>query len=501
MGIKVALVAGPEENLGIKYLSAVLKREGHEVDLFFDPQLFSDEIISINLLSKIFNLKKDLINDICAYHPDLIGFSVHSDFYNWALNLASALKKAINAPVVFGGIHPTSVPDKVIESDAVDMICVGEGEYPLLDLANSIENKNLRFDIKNIWFKDKGQVVKNPLRPLVDVNELPYPDHGIYYKKNACFRIGYHTIASRGCPYSCSYCCHSILKFLYRGEKYYRIRNPDSLIYEISDNLKKYGFKIVRFYDDIFPFEMEWLERFTCLYKKNIGLPFICYSHPSIVNCERIALLKEAGCVEIRLGIQSLDPEIRRNVLNRFESNESIEKAIKNIKNFDIGFVTENIIGLPGQKRNDIISMLEFYKKNRPVRNHFFWLRYYPGLAIERFKENQATGLEFIRTKSNRVFTQGGDTYHNLDSSLAFSLYASSFLPNWVLSFFLQRRFVIKLPSFFLSALNIITNFFSRSYCDQISRTRSIKRYKFYIKKSIVAKIRSFFSMSYCRNV
>lgn len=489
MGIRVAFVTGPEESIGVKYLSAVLKENGHETDLFFDPQLFNDEVISIKALSRIFDLRENLVGDILNYNPDLVAFSVHSDFFNWASDLACRLKKKTNIPIIFGGIHPSSVPEEVIKSTIIDMVCVGEGEYPLLELANSIDTGKKRVDIQNIWFKNNGQIIRNPLRPLVNVDNLPCPDHDLYYRKNAYFRIGYHTIASRGCPYRCSYCCHSKLKSLYGEEKYYRVRRVDNLIREIGKNLQRCNFKVVRFYDDIFPFDMEWLGRFSELYRQHINLPFICYLHPILVNEDRIAILKKAGCSEIRLGVQSLNPEIRNKILNRNESNETIKRAIDVIKEFKVKLVTENIIGLPGQSYNDFNLMLQFYNKNRPTRNHFFWLRYYPGLEIEKYRDYSKRKKDSGLKEYSKIFTQGGDTYQQINPNLVLALYSVSWLPGWAIRLFFKKRILRHLPLFTLQILNIFSNLMSRSYSDQIGRDRTFKRYSFYLINFFAIKI------------
>ena len=477
MGIKVAFVTGPEENLGIKYLSAALKKHDHQTALFIDPQLFNDEILSIKSLGKIFDSKEKVVRDVLSYGPDLIAFSVCTDFSKWAQDLALKIKEKADIPIIWGGIHPTSIPEEVIRQEAVDMICVGEGESPLLELAESFLEKTNRTDIKNIWFKRDGRIIKNSLRTLCDVNALPFPDHGLYSgRKNGYFNIGYHTIASRGCPYRCSYCCHSVIKGLYGAKDYYRVRNPESLIEELEIAKKQYAFKIVRFYDDIFPYEVRWLEEFSNLYGAKIQVPFICYLHPGLVTERRVSVLKEAGCSEIRLGIQTLNPDIRKNILHRSETGDSIENAILFIKKNKIKVVTENILGLPQEKDSDVAQMMHFYNTHRPTRNHFFWLRYYPGLEIEVHKETPSSEAGLSQKAS--VFTQGGDTYKAGNRQLIVALHMLPFFPKWVVRRIINHKMWRFFPTFIpLWFLNFISNISSRSDSDKIWRDRTVKRY------------------------
>jgi len=477
MGIKIAFVTGPEENLGIKYLSAALKKHDHQTALFIDPQLFRDEILSIKSLGKIFDSREKVVRDVISYKPDMIGFSVCTDFSKWAQDLALKIKEKADIPIIFGGIHPTSIPEEVIRQGAVDMICIGEGESPVLELAESFWKKTNRTDIRNIWFKRDGRIIKNPLRPLADVNALPFPDHGLYSgKDNGYFNIGYHTIASRGCPYRCSYCCHSVIKGLYGAKEYYRVRNPVNLIEELEVAKKKYAFKIIRFYDDIFPHDERWLEEFSDLYRTKIRLPFICYLHPGLVNERRVSMLKEAGCSEIRLGIQTLNPDIRKNILHRNETDEVIERAFLTIKKKGIKVVTENILGLPHEKDSDVVQMMRFYNIHRPTRNHFFWLRYYPGLEIVAHKEIPKS--EPGMSQSASVFTQGGDTYRTANRQLIIALHLLPFFPKGIMKFIIDHKVWRFLPAWSSPwFLNFIANITSRSDSDKIWRSRTAKRY------------------------
>lgn len=476
MGIKVAFITGPEENMGIKYLSAVLKAGGHDAELFFDPQLFDDEIASVRPLSRMFSRKGDLVKRVLHYQPRLLAFSVTTDFYGWALDLAHAFKRVSTIPVIFGGIHPTSLPEEVLRSDAVDMVCIGEGELALRDLADSLASGAPRSDIQNIWFKADGKIIRNPLRPLVDLDTLPNPDHDLYYKKGIIFRSGYHTMASRGCFYCCSYCCHSTLRNLYPQAHYYRVRSVENLIRELAVCKSRYRIRVIRFHDDIFPSDINWLNEFKKAYTRQIRLPFICYLHPQLADEERVSLLGSSGCREIRLGIQSLNPRIRKEVLNREESNETISRAIRAVKSRNMNVITENMLGLPGQNDDDVIELLKFYNENRPTRNHFFWLRYYPGVALSR-PDDQG---ESKKPRRADVFTRGGDTFHTLNPHLVMLLYLQPLLPPAFVAGIIEKRSWEHLPVFPLPALNIFANLTSRTYCDMISRRRALYRYLFF---------------------
>ncbi|HLE17951.1 MAG TPA: cobalamin-dependent protein, partial [Syntrophales bacterium] len=141
---------------GTGYLSAILRKHGH-----------STRVIIEESPRRI--VKRLLPGDIAA-------FSVMTGMHHWALGIASHIKKTLGLMTVFGGPHPTYFPD-VIEKDAADIICRGEGEYALLDLANAIDNERDFDKIANLWVKSAGTIHKNPLRPLIDdLDTLPLQD-------------------------------------------------------------------------------------------------------------------------------------------------------------------------------------------------------------------------------------------------------------------------------------------------------------------------------------
>ena len=172
--MNITFVAMGAENLSLEALSAVLKKEGHKINLAFDPSLFDDANYFYNpFLHKIFDDRKALIEKIVSHQPDIVGISVFTDNFSWAISVAEDVKKKIDAPIIMGGIYPTAVPEYVISKNCVDIVCVGEGEYPMLELVNSMENGTIDYSIKNLWFKKDGDLIQNPPRPLVNIEEFP----------------------------------------------------------------------------------------------------------------------------------------------------------------------------------------------------------------------------------------------------------------------------------------------------------------------------------------
>jgi len=338
--MKITFLYGGFESLGIEYLSSVLKSHGHQVSLVFDPMIFNDGISSSSILSRIFSYQKKVIDEVVKSESDLIAFSVVTPTYQWALKLARGIKKTINTPIIFGGVHPTLLPERVIQNQSVDMVCIGEGEYPLLELVNSIEKKILNYNIDNIWFKNENVVKKNPIRPLIDnLDSLPFLDKDLFYEKSPPFKEIYFITSSRGCPYSCTFCCNHILrKISCKNGKWVRRRSVNNIIKELKLAKQRYNIPLVFFLDDVFTMDEKWLNEFAKNYKQEVNLPFKCITHPQSISPQVINYLKHAGCIDILLGLQSANQEIRRKVLNRRETNEQISRACELIRQAEIDF-------------------------------------------------------------------------------------------------------------------------------------------------------------------
>ena len=381
--MRITFVQSESENLAVEYLSSILKSRGHTVSLVFDSKLFNTTIIKNRFWNKLFDIKDILISEIVLSKPDLVAFSVLTGDYLWAINTAKSIKEKINVPIIFGGIHPTSVPEVVISNEYVDIICIGEGEYPLVELAESLQ-MGIDYSIKNLWFKNNGGVIRNEIRPLLEeLDSLPFPDKEIFYSKVPLYKKIYTTMVSRGCPYICTYCCNNILKKIYQGKgRYLRIRGVENVMDELHMAKEKYKPKYFSFPDDTFTTDKAWLHNFIARYKKEINMPFLCYTHTRFINEEVAKLLKYGGCFWLNIGIQTASENNRRKILKRIESNEEIAQAARNCHKAKLNFSIDHIFNIPYEGPKEYLEALKFYNELRPTIINSFYLRYYPKAEI-----------------------------------------------------------------------------------------------------------------------
>lgn len=445
------------ENLGIQTISSYLKSKGHEVELLMDPSVFSGSMVYENrLLAKLFDSRSDevLKEAIARSSPDIIGFSVFTGNYIWALKWASICKEIFPlVPIVFGGIHPTSLPEEVIQHRSVDVVVIGEGEEAMEEILSSVNRDRIPPDIRNTVVKVNGTISKNPIRPYIrDLDAYPYLDKQLFYDKIPDLEECYLTVTSRGCPFRCTYCANNIFHNVYDFEKnHIRRRSVDNVIGELKRVKVRGRAKKIFFGDDVFIFNKKWLEEFAAKYKKEIGLPFWCTVYPSVVDEDIVRMLKHAGCWLVTMGVQSGSPRIRKNIFHRMETNDSILKASRLIKESGISLGIDNIFGAPSEKEEDLIESVELYQRIKPHRVHTFWLTYFPQTDILKYAlaEGEITEKEIDMLKGGHVgqFDFGGSVKSNIGMYLKFeflhhllSLFGYN---DAIKKFFLKRRYLL----------------------------------------------------------
>lgn len=442
------------ENLGIEYMSAMLKAHGHETALLFDPGAGDVEYPILKRFN--FFSYKQLDQMIAFFKPDVVLFSVMSSLFPWASKYASYMKNK-GIPVGMGGPHPTLAPGYVIQKLFVDFVCVGEGEYAILEIANRIDRLG-RLDFKgiqNIWYKEygegrqNGKVIVNQKRQLIqDLDELPFPDKDLFYRYGV-FSRRYYIMTSRGCPYSCTYCINHRLKDIYKGLGHYlRRRSPRNVVAELVWAQKKYHYKEVYFYDDIFSFDANWLSGFKKeLAQVNLNIKYKCLVHPQTITPEISDLLKSTGCIDVDMGVESGSPRVRAEVYHRHMSNKRILHAAQLLKQRGIRVSTLNIINSPTENPED---MIETFHLNHAIRPAGVTVKIlYPFIHTRIYDMCRDEGL--LDEETIRRVSEGGESYVHRSilkhphGKIGYQI--SVFLPLFVR---LQKRFskyLLKMPA------------------------------------------------------
>jgi len=354
--------------LGAAYLSAVLKTHGHTVELLD----YSVTAYSQNALDE----------KIRQFAPALLAISVLSTHsLRQALEIAGWAKAAKNIPVIAGGVAVMTDPETFIGCEDIDMICIGEGEEAMLELVSKISSGEEPAGVKNLWIKKGPHVIKNDIRPPIeDLDSLPFPDWSLFPSDDLEGWI--HLMASRGCVYDCKYCVNGTLRRLY-GLGRMRQRSPENVIAEILEIKKQFPKAGLWFYDDIFPFEKSWTERFSGLYlRQGVNMPFSINMRIELCNEPLLKILRKAGLEEIRMGIESGDERIRKIQLGRDMSNARIKEAFALARRQGLRIKTYGIIGVPGEGKREVFKTIALNLEVNADVTQYGIFQPYPGTAL-----------------------------------------------------------------------------------------------------------------------
>lgn len=386
--------------LAISILSSALREAGHNVGVLDTTFLGNEFKTDFDYSEKKGTVKKANLRDYVGklddrsidetvkenlrdFSPDLIAITVLERNYSNAIQVLKTLKKYSDAPVIAGGIMASIAPEVLISVKEIDMICVGEGEEAIVEISSCLVKGGDVSDIKNLWIKKDGGVIRSPLRPLIDLDSVPkqdweYFDRRHLYRafqgkvyKNGTFEF------SRGCQKFCSFCVAPQLRNLQKGlGSYHRFKSPEYAIEEIYEKKRDYGLTLIHFGDTDFLFGMkkETLKEFVKLYKEKIGLPFFIQSGGETLNEESIKLLKEAGCVNVSVGVESGSQRVRQTIIHKYVSKKKLIEVFGIARRYKLRITANYMMGLPDETERDIWETIKFNRELNPpaIASYFF---------------------------------------------------------------------------------------------------------------------------------
>ena len=335
-------------------LSAVLKKAGHETDVFS---------LAFDSFQKLYQL-------IESWQPDIIGFTVTSMDYKKALDVAKELKRC--APkkihISIGGPHAIISPKDLIVHPHVDSVCVCEGEYILMELADALDSNGNIDGIQGLWTRQYGTINQSPPRALIkDMGELPLDDKDLYFKRYPLLAQSPFKIftVSRGCPYRCAYCTNHHFRKLLPG-KHLRYRPVQQVIQEIKNVQREYPLKYVMFRSDTFTAQRRWCHELLKEYKDKIHLPFYAQTVLNTLSESLVDALSDAGMAHLIFAIESGNERIRQDILRRPKiTNERMLELAQLVRNKGIKITTQEMFALPTETLDDAFLTLELNIKMR----------------------------------------------------------------------------------------------------------------------------------------
>jgi radical SAM superfamily enzyme YgiQ (UPF0313 family) len=359
------------------YLSAMLRRAGHETILAVGGP-------------------RELARRLRRFQPDLLAFHCNTGMQSWVSATIRSLREALGrrVPSIVGGPHPTFFPE-MIEDPEVDVVCLGEGEYSLLELANALDRGQPWDGIAGLWSKRNGQIVQTERRPLIaELDQLPFPDRRIY--DDVPFIRDTPTwsfITTRGCPFRCSFCFnHALRKVTPPGAPFVRRRSVANVMAELHELLRQKSPRALKIRDDHFCLPPhDWTEEFLHRYREEIGVPFFILARADSLTPAIVARLKASGCYCVEMGVETGDEELRNRVLRKDLADAQLLEAARLLHEHGVPFVTTNMTGLPGETVEQGLRTVTLNIRLRPA---VAWCSLYqPYHATELGEQCFAQGL------------------------------------------------------------------------------------------------------------
>ncbi|HNX81384.1 MAG TPA: radical SAM protein [Candidatus Omnitrophota bacterium] len=399
-GIYGTFKAPAQMHMGIAYLAAVAKPAQVRIIDMHAEHLTKEQFAAI----------------IHEGNFDIVGFSVVTPAVDSAFELASAVKKVSkDTLVVFGGVHPTILPQDVLTHNDVDVVVIGEGEVTFRELIQARQAGKDISDIPGLAFRKDGAVFFSPARPLIqDLDVIPFPARELFIHKeytypDSLYKASAPIITSRGCPGRCSFCAsHKIFG------RTFRMRSAAHVVDEIEDLVKRQGIREIHIWDDnfvtdrnrVFAIRDEVVRR-----KLQVKIAFPNGMRADFINAELLTALKQMGVYSIAIGVESGSQRIL-DTCHKGVRLARIEEAFTLMKKMGFETWAFFMFGLPGETEETIRETIAFALKLDPDIAKFHLLKPFPGNETYEYFSSKG----FILTNDYRQYGFHTPPIHRLET-------------------------------------------------------------------------------------
>jgi radical SAM superfamily enzyme YgiQ (UPF0313 family) len=346
-------VMRPYPPLGILYISSFLKRQGFDIGIF----------------DSTFHRRIDFLHLLEQHRPPVVGIYCNLMTRQNVLEMIRLCRQQ-GSIVVLGGPEPASYAMEYLAHGA-DVVVVGEGEQAMAELLPSLARHGPRrlHDIQGIVFQDEdGRVVSTPARPFIwNLDACPPPDRSaidieaylhLWRKHHGMGSIS--LITARGCPYTCTWCSHSVFGYSHRR------RSPQSVAEEVEEIRATYAPDMLWYADDVFTIHRRWFFRYAEeLRRRRIRLPFECISREDRLDEDIIRTLAEMGCIRLWIGSESGSQRIL-DAMERRTDARRVRQITHLLQRYGIEAGMFIMLGYEGEEIEDLEATAEHLKEANP---------------------------------------------------------------------------------------------------------------------------------------
>lgn len=362
-----------------------------------------EERIELCRQKKIENVVSELEAKIKEAGIDFLGFKLWSgEGFMGSAKIAKKIKEDFPKIKIFaGGPHVEVFGEHVFDyTDAFDVLCQGEGEETILQLGEYVEGKRELKDISNIIYKEDGKIISTPIERIKELDSLAEPvyDESIYPAMKDDQKIKIIMLEeSRGCPYACNFCIHKI-----KSGNQWRVRNVDSIIESIKKISNKVGTNAFRFSGSNTPYFLR-KQLAEGLIATGTKIKYICFADTRQPEKEDYVLLKKSGCVSLFFGVESADPYLLKQIMNKKTDPEWIRESLIQAKEAGILTAASIIVPCPGESKESVKKTIDLLVETRPDG-----VSVCPGVCYPKtqwFLESKKFGFELPEDVERKMMT------------------------------------------------------------------------------------------------
>jgi anaerobic magnesium-protoporphyrin IX monomethyl ester cyclase len=285
---------------------------------------------------------------------------------NFALAASREVKKRSNVPVVWGGVHPSILPEQKLKNQNIDIVVQGEGEETFLDLVLALEENRPLGDVKGIWYKADGELRKTEPRGLADLNSQPALDYSLVNVKHYLRRVfGVDRIsfsASRGCCFDCSFCFNTV----FYGSKWRGVA-PDRVLDLIEDLVRRFSIRGIFLTDSNFFMDRRWARAILeGVVQRALGIVFsrihVRLDSLCRLTDDDLRLLERSGCKCLAIGVESGSPRIRE-LLHKPIDEAALHETNQRLARFSLMPLYFFMIGYPTETMADLQKTVRLFTK------------------------------------------------------------------------------------------------------------------------------------------
>ena len=388
----------PNAPLGLAYIAGMLEREKYDVrilDAFIEGWEHETRINEEKILVGLpFQQIKEIIADV---NPDVVGItSMFTSQRKNAHQVAKIVKEVDKEIVViFGGAHPTSAFESVLEDSCIDVAVLGEGDNVIAPLIRSIEAGNDIRKLDGIAYRDvDGNAVEiKKVTQINDLDELPFPARhllpmekyfaaGVRHGGSGKGQRAASMITSRGCQFLCNFC--TAFQVFTRKP---RMRSIENVLAEIDELQNNYNIDEIFFEDDqIIAKQRRAGDLFDAIGERyNLHWDTPNGVSPWLLNDEILGKMKKSGCYRVNIAIESANQWVLDNIINKPVKVNKLPELVQTIRRHGMEVGTFLVIGNIGRDGVETLDQIResfsFCRKMR-VTPHISLLTAYPGSEV-----------------------------------------------------------------------------------------------------------------------